>query len=67
MEASTAYWDYNIYNLSSLQVQIQRIDYHENYVTLQASTMMVDVNKRIEDINRNLEALQNANNPDVPT
>ena len=62
-----AYWDYNIYNLSSLQVQIQRIDYHENYVTLQASTMMVDVNKRIEDINRNLEALQNANNPDVPT
>ncbi len=62
-----AYWDYNIHNLSSLQVQVQRIDYNENSVRLQASTMAVDVNKRIEDINRNLEAIQNANNPNTPT
>lgn len=61
------YWDFNIYNLSSLQMQVQKIDYSPDKITIYASTMAVDVNKRIEDINRNLETLQALNNPDTPT
>lgn len=62
-----AYWDFNIYNLSSLQMQVRRIEYNNDTATIHASTMAVDINKRIEDINRNLEALQSANNPNAPT
>lgn len=62
-----SYWDYNIYNLSSLTMQVVKLTYKQDSVLLEASTIATDVNKRIEDINRNLEALQNANNPDVPT
>lgn len=63
----SGYWDFNIYNLSSLQMQIQKIQYNEDTATVYASTMAVDVNKRIEDINRNLEALQTVNNPTAPS
>lgn len=62
-----AYWDYNIQNLSSIQMQIQRLSYKEDTITIQASTLAVDVNKRIEDINRNLEALQTLNNGETPS
>jgi len=62
-----AYWDYNIYNLSSLQMQIQKLEYKQDSVVISASTIPLDVNKRIEDINRNLEALQTANNPTTPS
>jgi hypothetical protein len=61
-----SYWDYNIFNLSSLQTQATRINYKEDVLTIEASTMAVDVNKRIEDINRNLETLQTINNPTGP-
>ena len=62
-----AYWDFNIYNLSSLQMQIQKLEYKQDSVVISASTIPLDVNKRIEDINRNLEALQTANNPTTPS
>jgi hypothetical protein len=62
-----SYWDFNIYNLSSLEMQIQKITYNEDSLTVEASTMPVDINKRIEDINRNLNALQVANNPEAPS
>lgn len=62
-----AYWDYNIYNLSSLHTQATRINYSEDKLTIEASTVAVDVNKRIEDINRNLETLQTINNPTAPS
>jgi hypothetical protein len=61
------YFDFNIYNLSSLVMQVQRLEYNEGSVKLYASTIATDVNKRIEDINRNLEALQTAQNPTTPT
>lgn len=60
------YWDFNIYNLSSLQMIIQKINYKADILTIQASTIAPDVNKRIEDINRNLETLQTLNNPTTP-
>lgn len=62
-----SYFDYNVFNLSSLQMQVQRIEYAPDYAVVYASTMAVDVNKRIEDINRNLEALQTADNPITPS
>jgi hypothetical protein len=62
-----ASWDYSIYNLSSLNMQIQRIEYNQDRATLYASTLAVDVNKRIEDINRNLEQSIVANNPTTPS
>lgn len=62
-----SYWDYNIYNLSSLTMQVVKLTYKENSVVLEASTIPTDVNKRIEDINRNLEVLQTLNNPTIPT
>ena len=61
------YWDFNIYNLSSLQMQIQKLEYKQDSVVISASTIPLDVNKRIEDINRNLETLQTANNPTTPS
>lgn len=60
------YWDFNIYNLSSLQMQVLRYSYSPNKATIYASTILPDVNKRIEDINRNLEASQTYNNPTAP-
>lgn len=62
-----SYWDFNIYNLSSLQMQIKKIEYKGDTAIIQASTIPPDVNKRIEDINRNLETLQTLNNPTAPT
>jgi hypothetical protein len=62
-----AYWDFNIYNLSSLRMQVQRVEYNETMATIFASTIAVDINKRIEDINRNLETLQTLANPVTPT
>ena len=62
-----SYWDYNIYNLSSLTMQVIKLTYKENSIVLEASTIPTDVNKRIEDINRNLEVLQTLNNPTTPT
>lgn len=62
-----AYWDYNIYNLASLELQIQKIDYNEDRVTITASTLPVDVTKRIDTINRKLSDLQTVNNPTTPS
>jgi len=62
-----AYWDFNVYNLSSLQMQVQKIDYNGDTATIYASTIAPDVNKRIEDINRQMETLQTLANPTSPT
>lgn len=62
-----SYWDYNIYNLSSLTMQVIKLTYKQDSVLLEASTIATDVNKRIEDINRNLETLQTLNNPTTPS
>lgn len=62
-----SYWDFSIYNLSSLNMQVQRVEYNQDRAILYASTLAVDVNKRIEDINRNLEQAQTLKNPTVYT
>lgn len=62
-----AYWDYNVINLYSLELQIASFVYRPDYVGMTLSTTPPDVNKRIEDINRNLEAQQTINNPSAPS
>ena len=59
------YWDFNIQDLSSPVLQIVRIEREPDKCTIFCSTTPPDVSKRIEDINRNLEASQTYNNPEV--
>jgi hypothetical protein len=59
------YWDFNIQDLSSPVLQIVRIERTPDQATIFCSTTPPDVSKRIEDINRNLEASQTVNNPAV--
>jgi hypothetical protein len=62
-----AYWDYNIYNLSSLRMQIEKIQYNQDTATVSASNIPIDINKRIDQLNRGLQALQTVNNPTAPS
>lgn len=62
-----AYWDYNPLQLDTLQLQITKIDKGPDKATINMSTVPPDVNKRIEDINRRLTAMETVNNADVQT
>lgn len=59
------YWDYNIQDLSSPILQIVRLERSADKCSIFCSTVPPDVSKRIEDINRNLEATQTKDNPAV--
>lgn len=61
-----AYWDFDISNPATFHLQVARLDYNPDEVTLSLSTTPPDVNKRIEDIKRNLDAQQTINNPTDP-
>lgn len=61
------YWDFSIYNLSSLNMQVQRIEYNQDKAIVYASTIAVDINKRIEQINRSLEQSIVVDNPTAPS
>lgn len=60
-------WDFNAYQLGSLSLQVARLDYKLGSVTLTLSTVPPDVNKRIEDIKRQVQAEQTAYNPSIAT
>jgi len=60
------YWDYNIKDVATALLQIVRLERKPDSLKVFCSTVPPDVNKRIEDINRNLEADQTADNPDSP-
>jgi hypothetical protein len=62
-----AYWDYNIYNLSSLRMQIEKIQYNEDTATVMASNIPVDINKRVDQLNKAIQAQQTLNNPAAPS
>ena len=59
------YWDFNIKDLSTAVLQIVRMEKSADSAKIYCSTVPPDVSKRIEDINRNLEASQTANNPSI--
>lgn len=60
------FWDFNGANPTTLELQIAQISHTPDYLSMTLSTRAIDVNKRIEDINRNLEALTTVNNPIEP-
>lgn len=60
------YWDYNLYNPATYLLQIARFGRDGDSVNATLSSVPPDVNKRMEDINRNLEKQQTVNNPDTP-
>jgi hypothetical protein len=59
-------WDYNLADIGSLALQITRLSYSPDKITISLSTVPPDVNKRIEDINRALQAQQTLYNPSQP-
>ncbi len=61
------YWDFDIKNPSTYEMQIVKFGRDGDLLTATLSTLPPDVNKRIEDIKRNLEKQQTINNPDEPT
>jgi hypothetical protein len=61
------YWDYNIKDVATPLLQIVRLERRSQSVKIFCSTVPPDVSKRIEDINRNLQAAQTANNPTSPS
>lgn len=67
MQWDVDYWDYDLANLSTVVIQITKLRYNVDKVVLDLSTVPPDVNKRIEDINRNLEASRTADNPATPS
>lgn len=52
----TDYWDGDIKNLTQEAMQIMSVDYKPDMVTVEVSSRQPEVSKRIEDINRNMEA-----------
>lgn len=60
------YWDFDAANPSTFEFQIVRLAYKPDGISAVLSTLPPDVNKRIEDINRNLQAQQTINNPTLP-
>lgn len=53
--------------IDGITLQIVRIDYTPDSVTLQLDTLLPSVTKRLEDVKRNLNQSDSANNPDVPS
>ncbi len=62
-----AFWDFNVFDPSTYVLQIARFGRDGDSVNATLSTIPPDVNKRMEDIGRNLEKEQTLNNPDAPT
>lgn len=60
-------WDFDISNPNTYGMQIALMTYTPDMIKTTLSTVPPDVNKRIEDINRNLEAQQTIDNPNIPT
>jgi hypothetical protein len=61
------YWDFNVQQISTMYLQVIRKEYQSDGLRAYCSSVPPDINKRIEDIKRNLENSLTANNPDVPT
>ena len=60
-------YDFNITKITSMNLQVTRVEYQPEQLTITCSTIPPEITKRIEDIRRNLEASQTVNNPDTPS
>lgn len=61
------YFDYNIADINTLNLQIIRIEYTPENIKITCSTIATGVSKSIDVLNRTLDAVQTATNPDTPT
>lgn len=60
-------WDQSLATSAADVIQILSIDYKADNVTLEASSRLPQIAKRIEDIQRNLENTQTVDNPVAPS
>lgn len=63
----TSAWDYDITNAAAVLLQIQRIEYHPDYVVLELSNRQPDIARRVEDINQRIVDDQTKDTPAIPT
>lgn len=61
------YFDYNIADINTLNLQIIRKEYTPENIRITCSTIATDVSKSIDALNRTLDSVQTALNPDTPT
>lgn len=62
-----AKWDFDITDISSVIVQVTRIDYTPDVLSLTLSTVPPDITKRVQDIYRNLQQANVLLNPATPS
>lgn len=62
-----AKWDFDITDLSSIVIQVTKVDYKPNILHLSMSTVPPDITKRVEDIYRNLQQVNVLSNPATPS
>lgn len=60
-------WDQTLAYSAADVIQIQSIDYSPNFITIEASSRLPEISKRIEDIQRNLEKTQTLDVPSSPS
>jgi hypothetical protein len=60
-------WDFDITDISSIIVQVTKIDYSPDILHLSLSTVPPDITKRIESLYRALVQTQVLSNPSTPT
>jgi hypothetical protein len=65
MQWGVDYWGYDVSTPETMTLQIARFDYNPDTLTTTMSTTPPDVNKRVEDIKRNLDTTQVAANPSI--
>lgn len=59
-------FDYDLANIGTIRLQVTELKRTKFLLGITLSTKPPDINKRIEDIRRNLEATKNKDNPSAP-
>lgn len=62
-----AKWDFDITDLTSVVVQVTKIDYRPDILHLSLSSVPPDITKRVEYIYRGLQQVNALNNPSIPS
>lgn len=61
------FWDYNVRYSLGLPMQIRQINYAFHSATIELTAQVDDINKRIEDIKRNLDTVRTEDLPAAPS
>lgn len=62
----TSTWDYSLEEVSSTVQQIMKVTYDPHQVTLEVSSRLPNISKRVEDIKRNMDRIYTQDNPTFP-